>query len=178
VIGVSWFEAIAYCNWLNAQLQASVTGGKRTFVIPDDYVIPSGYVVRLPTEAEWEKAARSGADHRYPWGSTNWDEDCANIGESRIGHPTPVGIYPRGASPLGLHDISGNVWEWTLSPYEPLPSPVSSPESAERTRVVRGGSWITNHKYAYTTSRLQSIPGGLDHDVGFRLVISIAAVEV
>jgi len=178
VIGVSWFEAIAYCNWLNAQLQASVTGGKRTFVIPDDYVIPSGYVVRLPTEAEWEKAARSGEDHKYPWGGANWDEDRGNIGESRIGHPTPVGIYPRGASPLGLHDISGNVWEWTLSPYEPLPSPVSSPEGAERTRVVRGGSWITNHKYAYTTSRLQSIPGGLDHDVGFRLIISIAAVEV
>jgi formylglycine-generating enzyme required for sulfatase activity/energy-coupling factor transporter ATP-binding protein EcfA2 len=178
VIGVSWFEANAYCKWLDEQLRASVAGGKRAVVVPDDYVIPTGYVVRLPAEVEWEKAARSASDHRYPWGSANWDEEHANIGESRIGHPTPVGMYPHGASPFGLLDISGNVWEWTLSPYESSPQPATSREHAERTRVVRGGSWITNHKYALTTSRLQSIPGGLDHDVGFRPVISIAKAEV
>lgn len=181
VIGVSWFEATAYCKWLDAQLRASLAGSKRSFVVPDDYILPSGFVVRLPTEAEWEKAARAGHDARYPWGTGTWDESRANIGESRIGHPTPVGIYPQGASALGLMDISGNVWEWTLSLYEPYPYQPNSnrgEEAAERTRVVRGGSWITNQKYAFTTSRLQSIPGGLDHDVGFRPVISIAAFEV
>lgn len=181
VIGVSWFEATAYCKWLDTQLRASLAGSKRSFVVPDDYILPSGFVVRLPTEAEWEKAARTGADSRYPWGVAPWDENRANIGESHIGHPTPVGIYPNGASPLGLLDMSGNVWEWTLSLYEPYPyQPHSAREedAAERTRVVRGGSWITNQKYAYTTSRLQSIPGGLDHDVGFRPVISSASFEV
>jgi formylglycine-generating enzyme required for sulfatase activity len=181
VIGVSWFEAIAYCHWLDQQLRASVDGGRRAFVLPDDYVIPNGFIVRLPTEAEWEKAARSAADNRYAWGNSAWDEERANIGESRIGHPTPVGIYPRGMSPLGLHEVSGNVWEWTLSPYEPYPYQPNSnrtDQDAARTRVVRGGSWITNHKYAYATSRLQSIPGGLDHDVGLRPVIASASSEV
>ncbi len=178
VIGISWFEANAYCRWLEAQLQSSVSGGKQAITISDDYVIPNGCVVRLPTEAEWEKAARSATDNRFPWGGTTWDEEYANIGESRIGHPTPVGIYPNGATPFGLLDISGNVWEWTLSPYEPSPVTSRVEASADRTRVVRGGSWITNYKYAFTTSRLQSIPGGLDHDVGFRTVISVVSGEV
>jgi formylglycine-generating enzyme required for sulfatase activity len=179
VIGVSWFEATAYCRWLDTQLRASVVGGQRTFVIPDDYVLPNGFVLRLPTEAEWEKAARSASDGRYPWGNAAWDEDRANIGESRIGHPTPVGMYPQGGTPWGVHDFSGNVWEWTLSLYEPYPyqAGVRSDEPGDQARVVRGGSWVTNYKYAYATSRLQSIPGGLDNDVGFRPVISIASIE-
>ncbi|MFN8595279.1 MAG: SUMF1/EgtB/PvdO family nonheme iron enzyme [Anaerolineae bacterium] len=176
VIGISWFEAMAYCTWLDAQLRASVAGGRRAVVVPDEDILPKGYVLRLPTEAEWEKAARSAADVRYPWGNESWDEERANIGESRIGHPTPVGMYPRGASEWKLYDLSGNVWEWTLSLYQP--SDTRLDQTADRTRVVRGGSWITNHKYAFATSRLQSIPGGLDHDVGFRTVISIVSPEV
>lgn len=174
VIGVSWFEAVAFCNWLDTQLRTGVA-------TPDDCVIPGGYVLRLPTEEEWEKAARSAGDCRYPWGNEAWDEDRGNIGESRIGHPTPVGMYPRGATPLGLHDLSGNVWEWTLSLYEPYPPPPAggrSNQPGDQARVVRGGSWVTNYKYAYAMSRLQSIPGGLDNDVGFRPVLSVTAFEV
>jgi len=115
VYGVSWFEAMAYCAWLNEQLRAS---------------LPSGYAVRLPTEAEWEKAARDlsprergepEGGRRYPWGNDDWDEGRANIDQSGINHVSPVGMYPRGATPSGLHDVSGNVWEWTHSLYKLYP---------------------------------------------------------
>jgi formylglycine-generating enzyme required for sulfatase activity len=180
VIGVSWFEASAYSKWLDTQLRASVSGGKRAMIVPDDYVLPYGYVVRMPTEAEWEKAARPQGDQHYPWGDDAWNEERANIGESRVGHPTPVGIYPRGATPNGLHDLSGNVWEWTISGYEPYPYRPNSTrqnDRADHAYTLRGGSWLTHYKYARSSSRRRSIPGGLDHDAGFRLVVSIASFE-
>jgi formylglycine-generating enzyme required for sulfatase activity len=103
VVDVCWFEAMAYCCWLEAQMKAAQ--------VPP---LPDGCGIRLPTEAEWEKAARCGDDRRYPWGDEDWDETRANIDRCEIGHPTPVGLYPLGSTPTGLHDLSGNVWEWTL----------------------------------------------------------------
>ena len=74
VVGVSWFEAVAYAEWLSARLA-------------ERDQVPEGYRARLPTEAEWEKAARSGDGRRYPWGDQDWSEERANIGDSGIGHP-------------------------------------------------------------------------------------------
>ena len=90
-----------------------------------------------------EKTARGGERLRYPWGDENWDKQRANIAESDFGHPTPVGIYPKGATKLGLHDMAGNMWEWTLSqggnyPYDPKRNEREGANGA----ALRGGSWV------------------------------------
>jgi hypothetical protein len=92
VVYVTWHDARTYCDWLNGKLQ-----GKKSFVGWFD----RGYEITLPTEAEWEKAARHSDDRRYPWGSEDLDEDRANVSID-IGHPTSVGMYPRGSAPSGL----------------------------------------------------------------------------
>jgi formylglycine-generating enzyme required for sulfatase activity len=119
---VSWHDVVAYCRWL------SETTGKP---------------YRLPSEAEWEKGAR-GCDGRiYPWGD-EWDVERCSSKEGGKGDTTPVGTYPQGASPYGLLDMAGNVWEWTRSLYRDYPyDPADGRENSKAGvgRVVRGGSF-------------------------------------
>ena len=115
VVGISWYEAEAYANW----------AGKR-----------------LPTEQEWERAARGDADQReYPWGDT-FESSRTNV-EQEIGWTTACGSYPDGVSPHGCYDMAGNVWEWTDSLYENRLSIC----------VLRGGSWILNRALARCSRR-------------------------
>ncbi len=95
VTGVSWFEGVAYCNWLSRV---------------------TGKAFRLSTSDEWEQAATSPKGE-YPWGDEEPTPELLNFGDGGIGHPTPVGVYPAGAAPGGHLDMSGNVWEWTQSEY-------------------------------------------------------------
>jgi formylglycine-generating enzyme required for sulfatase activity len=106
VVNVTWYEAAAYC--------ASVGG-------------------RLPTEAEWERAARGTVGRKYAWGDEPPDPSRANYVETKVGKPTPVGLFPRGATPEGIQDLAGNVSEWTADWYD-----------EGQLRVVRGGSWSTD----------------------------------
>jgi len=135
--------------------------------------------VRLPTEAEWERAGRGRAGRIYAWGDEPWDEERANI-ERRIGHASPVGMYPRGATAQdmsGLHDLTGNVWEWTLSLYREYPyrdDDGRNDQEAEGPRVVRGGSWDGNQRDACCASRLRNGPDSFDADLGFRVVLSLS----
>jgi formylglycine-generating enzyme required for sulfatase activity len=160
VVYVSWRDALAYAAWL-AQL--------------------TGQPWRLPTEAEWEKAARWDAarqvSHLYPWGD-EWDTSRANTHESSIGGTTPVGQFPSGASPCGALDMVGNVWEWTSSLFRPYPYPqADGREEASATghRVLRGGSWISHRGHARAAYRLHNAPELVNYYGGFRLAWSAPA---
>jgi formylglycine-generating enzyme required for sulfatase activity len=130
VVGVSWYEALAYCRWLSAE---------------------TGREYRLPREAEWEKAARGSDGRRYPWGN-DWDPARLNSREGGPGRPSTVGQHsPSGDSPYGIRDMAGNVWEWCstrwggreLRPQFGYPYHQDEREDFEGddTRILRGGSW-------------------------------------
>lgn len=164
VVGISWYEARAYCAWLTEKLRAQ-----------DD--LSHDEVIRLPTEAEWEKAAKGVWGHRqWPWGDA-FDTTRANTAESGIGRTTPVGTYPTGASPYGVEDMAGNMWEWCSSlhrqyPYRPDDGRENLDESGQR--VLRGGSWGDNHDYARTTFRGKAVPDARFSTIGFRYVRTTA----
>lgn len=169
VVGVNWYEALAYATWLSRV---------------------TGQAYRLPTEAEWEWAARrkgiveprnqgfgktlvSAVDpgRRYPWGE-GWEPERANSSESRLGQPSPVGIYPHGITPDGLQELAGNVYEWTLSIYRPYPYVADDGREAVESdglRVYRGGSWYVSRNRLRCASRFRFDPRDWSHDFGFRL---------
>jgi formylglycine-generating enzyme required for sulfatase activity/class 3 adenylate cyclase len=157
-IGLSWYECVAYCRWLSAE---------------------SGWLWRLPTEAEWEKAAR-GIDGRvFPWGNEFDDRRLNGRGERnrQVCTTTPVGIYPAGASPFGLLDCVGNAWEWCATRWKKAYPYDSSQDEWQDTylegqnlRVLRGGSWYDTADVTRTTHRFQFQPFGWNDRGGFRLV--------
>ncbi|WP_281168032.1 SUMF1/EgtB/PvdO family nonheme iron enzyme [Thioflavicoccus mobilis] len=163
VTGVSWFEAMAYARWLDHHLR---DGGVDRL---------AGCCVRLPSEAEWECAARGAEGRRYAWGD-DWGRERANV-ERGIGRPCSVGIFPAGTTPEGLHDLTGNVWEWCRTRSAPYPyvegDGRNDPDTAGR-RVVRGGSWYDGGRIARAASRFWDLPDVFDVDLGFRLVLSLA----
>ncbi|OQA95154.1 MAG: Serine/threonine-protein kinase pkn1 [Chloroflexi bacterium ADurb.Bin222] len=156
VVGVSWYEAAAYCRWLTAQ-----SAGRFTY--------------RLPTEAEWEKAARGTDGRRYPWGNT-WDASRCNNKESGPGKTTPVGQYPQGDSPYEVSELVGQVWEWCSTKYDSKypyqPDDGREDEDGEDRRILRGGSWYSSDPAGICRcgSRNRGVPGLRDNVGGFRCV--------
>jgi formylglycine-generating enzyme required for sulfatase activity len=176
VVGVTWWEAMAYCAWLNEKLQV-VRGRLQVWRDgkPSNAEYPISNVL-LPSEAQWEKAARGKRGRIYPWGN-HWDANRVNTWEGHVLRPTPVGVYPGGATWEGIHDMSGNVWEWTRSLYRPYPIRAGDGRedpAAEGYRVVRGGSWLSDRRLARCAARLGFIPGNFGSDVGMRVVVSLA----
>jgi len=160
VAGVTWFEARAYCNWLTANVCA---GSERIF--------------RLPTEAEFEAAARGKEGRSFPYGNT-FDASRCNTFESHIRRRTPVGIF-NNATPEGAFDLSGNAYIWTLSIYDQkrFPYPYRSDDGRENIlstdipRVMRGGGWGLDHTSARAVSRVSAHPADRDGSIGFRVVV-------
>jgi formylglycine-generating enzyme required for sulfatase activity len=149
VVGVNWYEAMAYAAWL-----ARVTG--------------KGYC--LPTEAQWEWAARRSV-RRYPWGD-DWDGCRCNWRGSGLNAPNPVGVYPHGVTADGLHELAGNVYEWTTSLHRPYPYLADDGREAadvEGLRAVRGGSWYTDRDTVRCAYRDRYNPRGRVVHWGFRL---------
>ena len=165
VVGVNWYEAEAYARWQDNVLQSLPMADKRLEPRPE------GYAARLPTELEWERAARGTDTREYPW-LGRFDSANANTAasgpERQFGiRTTAVCTYPQGSSPVGAWDMSGNVWEWTLSRWsEKSPS-----------RVLRGGSWYEDQHLARCAFRNGYIPDNWDDDDGFRVVFSLANPE-
>jgi formylglycine-generating enzyme required for sulfatase activity len=157
---VSWFEAIAFCRWLSWRW-----GGGYDLRRIDEWA------VRLPTEFEWEKAARGTDGWLYPYGN-EFDAAKGNTSETGLGQTSAVGIFPSGASPYGVEEMSGNVWEWCLSSYEtPQLEPRSENLAGEDRRVLRGGSWIGISDFARAVSRDNDAPGFRFNYLGFRVVV-------
>jgi formylglycine-generating enzyme required for sulfatase activity len=155
VVVVSWYEAAAYANWLSE-------------------VTAKPY--RLPTEAEWEKAARGIDGRKYPWGN-EFDKIFCNSDESGLGRTSPVGIFPKGKSLYGCYDMAGNVWEWCADWFDenyysncPVKNP-PGPTSGSH-RVYRGGSWLLDAESCACPFRARYHPGLRDVNLGFRLARS------
>jgi len=177
VVGITWFEAAAYCSWLTEQAQAAEATLKiwQTNQETDISPQPGTFNFRLPSEAEWEKAARGGRSGVYPWGN-RWDKARANTWQGHVLQPTPVGAYPQGANGWGLEDMAGNVFEWTRTLYQPYPTSEedrrNDPE-VEGYRVARGGSWLNCVGNARCASRDRNVPGNFHDKLGFRVVLSL-----
>jgi len=153
VVGIGWFEARAYCAWLSAQ---------------------TGQAFRLPTEAEWEAAARGRAGRRYAYGE-EFDVTRCNTFETHIRRTTPVGVFSGGETPDGLTDLTGNTWDWTGSLYQPYPYVTDDGRenpAVEARRVVRGGSWYITLTSARAAVRGYHAPDLRYYDFGFRVLCS------
>jgi formylglycine-generating enzyme required for sulfatase activity len=152
VVLVSWHDAAAYCAWL---------GG------------------RLPTEAEWEKAARGTNGREWPWGD-QWDPARCNTAEGRpVPGLMPVGRFsPAGDSPYQVADMSGNIWEWCASvmkPYPYRPDRDRESEAALGERVIRGGAWGEGRYRCRCASRNATRPDDLGFTIGFRVVLDVGS---
>jgi formylglycine-generating enzyme required for sulfatase activity len=170
VIGVSWYEGWAFCAWLTAQLAN---------------VLPDGYAVQLPTEAEWEAAAaydEAMQRHTYPWGDTPEPTPEHAIFKDEQGNnldaPTPVGVCPAGAAACGALDMGGQVWEYCRSSHDAYPQGANA-EQPEFKRdnpdvPLRGGSWHNNRTRVRCAARVRSDPygNGVGYDDGFRGLLS------
>jgi formylglycine-generating enzyme required for sulfatase activity len=177
VVGVTWFEARAYCAWLEEKLRAlgSVVHVLRQGEVEAVELNPGALQVRLPSEAEWEVAARGRSARQYPWGH-RWRAGRANTWEGHVLRPTPVGVYPRGRTPDQIKDLAGNVREWTRSVYADYPyDPADGREDvdADGYRVLRGGSWGYDRRDARCAYRLWGFPVIFFSSGGFRVVVSL-----
>jgi formylglycine-generating enzyme required for sulfatase activity len=192
VVGLTWYEAAAYASWLHRKLLTAQQ-------CPPELrrLLENGLRVRLPSEPEWEKAARGGlqipgADGRlvdnarprrqWPWEGA-WDADrCSTAeGDDPVRWLSPAGMYPDGRSPYGCLDMVGNVWEWTRSRYASYPYPADEASRRDRedpenigSPVLRGGSWDLIQWDARCAVRHWVDPDYLDGDVGLRLVVSLS----
>jgi len=166
VTHVSWTDALAYCRWLEATLKASPATPS---AIAER--LRAGWRVTLPSEAEWEKAARGGDRRAYPWGD-DARRDRANFAASGT---TPVGRFACPECPYGLADLSGNVWEWTSSPYQPYPYTEADDRlhlEADALWVIRGGHFGDPARLVRTTARGAAEPGARRPFIGLRLALS------
>jgi formylglycine-generating enzyme required for sulfatase activity len=174
VVGVSWYEAVAFCRWLTEQLR-------------EKGELENEHVISLPTEPQWEKAARGTDGRIYPWGDEP-DPDRANYEDTGIGTTSAVGCFPDGESPYGLLDMSGTVWEWTGSlwgedlfepdfkyPYDSSDGRENPDADRDILLVLRGGAFSSSARGVRCAYRLLFSPNSGSYNSGFRVCVSPSA---
>ncbi|NJP06929.1 MAG: SUMF1/EgtB/PvdO family nonheme iron enzyme [Chloroflexaceae bacterium] len=167
VIGVNWYEAVAFCNWLHSTLHND---------------LPPNYVIRLPTEAEWEVAAAydaTGQRRTYPWGETPPTPAHAIYNTSDRGRqshgPTAIGSCPQGVAACGAEELAGNIWEWCSSPWDNYPTAsnhIQTDGSPGEYVSLKGGSWLQNNTYLTCMARNVQLRFEHSNYYGFRLVLA------
>jgi formylglycine-generating enzyme required for sulfatase activity len=170
VVLVSWHDALAYCEWLTERLRAwDETPEPLATLLREE-----GWRITLPSEAEWEKAAR-GADGRiFPWGDEA-DPERANYSDTGIGTTSAVGCFPGGASPYEVEDLSGNVWEWCRTKWEENYRDYQGDDDLEgdERRVLRGGAFFNDESSVRCAFRDDwYFPNLRSWNFGFRVVAS------
>jgi formylglycine-generating enzyme required for sulfatase activity len=161
VVGVCWYEAVAFVQWLTDRLYRIEAIGREE-------------VITLPTERQWEKAARGPDGFIYPWGKAA-DPDLANYDDTGIGATSAVGCFPRGASPLpcGAQEMAGNVWEWCLTKFQEDYNNYRDDNDlgGDARRVLRGGSFNFSAKHSRCAARYWDFPLVRYNFIGFRVVL-------
>lgn len=144
---VSWYDALAFCNWLGARMRRTIS---------------------LPTLAQWQRAAKSDTNHLFPWGDT-FDNERANTRESNLNMTTLVTRYPDGASPFGVMDMTGNVWEWCLDAE--TPNGLTQEVTGNAKRAIQGGSFLGGQERAQIALRYCLKPETQYASIGFRIIV-------
>ncbi len=182
VVGVCWHEALAYTRWL-----ARLCDGRPRQGRPLPAALPPSFRPALPSEAQWERAARAPESRRWPFGD-EFDAAVCNTEEGGLGETSPVGIFSGGKSGFGVEEMAGNVWEWTLDRWGKSVDapdyryPYQAGDGRQRIetkdlRVVRGGSYFNNEKDARCAARSGDDPDLFDDGIGFRCVLSLAGSD-
>ncbi|MDX2076005.1 MAG: SUMF1/EgtB/PvdO family nonheme iron enzyme [bacterium] len=152
VVGITWYEARAYCAWLSAQ---------------------TGQIFGLPTEVQYEAATRGKEGRKYAYGNT-FEPFWGNTFETHIRKTTPIGVFPQGKTPEGIYDLTGNVYSWTTTIYEDFRYPYQLDDrenlNSINKRVMRGGSWFSNTDFARASYRYDLNPNIRNLSIGFFVV--------
>lgn len=164
VVGVSWYEAAAYCSWLTAQ------GHTQGWLSATD-------TIRLPTSMEWERAARHTDQRRYPWGEAAPTPERTNYADSNLGRQSPVGCYPAGVAICGAWDMVGNTQGWMATPEEqPLMLEPAKDVTPEQTVLLVYNDFTDSEEHLCCGARNRNNPNSGVYDLGFRVMLSHALI--